>query len=157
MKNAAQALIEPFACDTGGLLKALNALQNTHGYIDAALVPLIADTFNITKAEVKGVISFYEDFRASPPGKHIVKICQAEACQAVGARELMEKLRSKTGLPSKDLQCDTSATNLVTVEPVFCLGLCASGPAAMVDGTLRGRLGADDFANEIKALEEAGE
>jgi len=157
MKNAAQALIEPFVCDTGGLLKALHALQNAHGYIDAALVPLVADNFNITKAEVKGVISFYEDFRASPPGTHVIKVCQAEACQAVGARDVMEKLRSKVGLPSRDLECDTSATKTVTIEPVFCLGLCTLGPAAMVDGKLRGRLDAENFSSEIKALEEAGE
>jgi len=155
MKNAALALIKPYVCDTGGLLKALNTLQKTHGYIDAALIPLIADTFNITKAEVKGVISFYEDFRRSPAGKHVIKICQAEACQAVGARKLMEKTRRKIGLPADNLARDTSVTNRVTISPVFCLGLCASGPAAMVDGILRGRLDEDDFSNEIKALEGA--
>jgi len=156
MKNAAFALIEPYVCDTGGLMKALHALQNAHGYIDAALVPLVAETFNITKAEVKGVISFYEDFRGSPAGKHVVKICQAEACQAVGARNLMTKARAQMGLPESDLTCDTSATENITVLPIFCLGLCATGPAAMVDGILRGRLTAEEFSREIKALEEEG-
>jgi len=156
MKKAAETLIKSFTCDTGGLLKALHALQYQHGYIDPALIPLVADTFNITKAEVKGVISFYEDFRGSPPGKHVIKVCQAEACQAVGAREITEKLRSKIGLPTDDLTCDTSATESVTVEPVFCLGLCSVAPAVSVNGELRGRVDAENFSSEIKALEEAG-
>jgi formate dehydrogenase subunit gamma len=157
MQKATRALIEPYVCDTGGLIKALHALQNTHGFIDAALLPVIADMFNLTKAEVKGVISFYEDFRRSPAGTHVIKICQAEACQAVGARELTEKLRAALDLEGPFSGCDTSVTGNITIEPVFCLGLCASGPAAVVDGALRGRLNVDDFINEIKALERAGE
>ena len=154
MKKAALALVEPYVRDTGGLMKALHALQNEHGYIDAALVPLVAETFNITKAEVKGVLSFYEDFRQSPAGKHVIKICQAEACQAVGARELMAKTRAQVGLPEGNLACDTSVTEKVTISPVYCLGLCASGPAAMVDGALRARLNVEKFASEIKVLGE---
>lgn len=146
------ALIAPFIGQTGGLMKALHALQHAQGYIDGAAIPLVADEFNLTKAEVKGVVSFYEDFRRAPAGQHVIKICQAEACQAVGARGLTEKALAAAGLSMGD----TSVTGAVTIEPVYCLGLCASGPAAMVDGTLRGRLDTEDFASEIKGLAEAG-
>lgn len=146
------ALITPYVGETGGLMRALHAIQDAEGYIDAAVLPVLADAFNVTKAEVKGVVSFYEDFRRAPAGKHIVKICQAEACQAVGARTLTERTLAATGLELGD----TDASGAMTVEPVYCLGLCASGPAAMVDGALRGRLDADDFAEELRQLAEAG-
>lgn len=152
MQSAILALVQPFTGETGGLMKALHAVQKTEGYIDAAALPVIADAFNLTKAEVKGVISFYEDFRRKPAGDHVIKICQAEACQAVGARALTEKALAAIGVSLGD----TSVSASVTIEPVYCLGLCASGPAAMVDGKLRGRLDPDDFASEIKALEEPG-
>ncbi len=157
MQTSIAALIKPFVCDTGGLLKALHAVQNTYGYIDAVAVPVIADVFNLSKAEIKGVISFYEDFRRSPAGHHVIKICQAEACQAVGARDLTEKIRSALGFGGPFSGCDTSVTGRITLEPVYCLGLCASGPAAMLDGVPRGRLNSEDFTREIKALENGAE
>jgi len=153
MQSTVSALIKPFVGETGGLMRALHAVQHSQGYVDAAVIPIIADIFNLTKAEVKGVISFYEDFRKAPAGKHVVKICQAEACQAVGARVLTEKTLAVLGLSMGG----TSVTGGVTIEPVYCLGLCASGPVAMVNGELRGRLDADAFSNEIKMLERTGE
>jgi len=133
-------------------MRALHALCDRDGYIDAAAIPEIADAFNLSKAEVKGVISFYTDFRRAPAGRHIVKICQAEACQAVGSRSLTDK-----ALKTLDIGLgDTTTDGSVTIEPVYCLGLCASGPAAQVDGTLRAGLDADDFASELQVLAEQG-
>lgn len=152
MSSATEALITPFVGQTGGLLRALHALQTSVGYIDAAAIPVIADVFNLTKAEVKGVVSFYSDFRRAPSGKHTVKICQAEACQAVGSRALTEKVLASLGLSFGE----TDSAGAVTVEPVYCLGLCASGPAAMVDGKLRGRLDPYLFAEELSQLQEEG-
>jgi len=150
MKGAVEILVRPFVGRTGGLIEALHALHARDGYIDAAAIPDIADVFNLSKAEVKGVVSFYVDFRRAPAGRHIIKICQAEACQAVGARALTNK-----SLKALEIALgDTTASGAVTIEPVYCLGLCASGPAAMVDGALRARLDADAFAAEIQRLEE---
>ncbi|PCI64634.1 MAG: NADH-quinone oxidoreductase subunit E [Kordiimonadales bacterium] len=152
MSSATEALITPFVGQTGGLLRALHALQAGVGYIDASAIPVIADVFNLTKAEVKGVVSFYSDFRRAPAGKHSIKICQAEACQAVGGRSLTDK-----ALRALDLSFgETDSAGAVTIEPVYCLGLCASGPAAMVDGKLRGRLDPNLFADELVQLQKDG-
>lgn len=143
-------LITAFVGDTGGLMKALNALQARDGYVDAANVPLLAKAFNITKAEVKGVISFYDDFTKAPKGDHVIRICQAEACQAVGARGLTAHAVDKLGIGLGD----TTPDGKITVEAVYCLGLCASGPAAMVDGKLKGRVSAGAID---RMIEEAGQ
>ncbi|WP_286830724.1 MULTISPECIES: NAD(P)H-dependent oxidoreductase subunit E [Kordiimonas] len=143
-------LITAHVGETGGLMRALNALQQHDGYIDAALVPKLAKAFNITKAEVKGVISFYDDFTKAPKGKHVIRICQAEACQAVGSRGLTAAAIEKLGIGLGE----TTPDGRVTVEAVYCLGLCASGPAAMVDGQLKGRVSAhlfDAYAEEGEA------
>ncbi|GAB5509120.1 MAG: formate dehydrogenase subunit gamma [Hyphomicrobiales bacterium] len=131
-----QALIDAQLHLEGPLLPILHALQTAHGYVPQQALPLIAETLNITKAEVHGVISFYHDFREAPAGKHVVKICRAEACQAVGANALAEAVLEKLGIDWNG----TSASGAVTVEPVYCLGLCACGPAAMVDGKVMGRV-----------------
>lgn len=131
-----QALIDAQLHLEGPLLPILHALQTTHGYVPQEALPLIAETLNITKAEVHGVMSFYHDFREAPAGKHVVKICRAEACQAVGANALAEAVLEKLGIDWNG----TSASGVVTVEPVYCLGLCACGPAAMVDGKVMGRV-----------------
>lgn len=133
----------------GPLLPILHALQNAYGYVPEIALPLIAKTLNITKAEVHGVMSFYHDFRETPAGHHVVKICRAEACQAVGANVLAEVTLEKLGIEWNG----TSANGAVTVEPVYCLGLCACGPAAMVDGKVVGRV---DAARMESILTEAG-
>jgi len=152
MTEAVETLIAPFLEKDGGLLRALHALQASEGYIDAAHIPVVAGAFNLSKAEVKGVISFYADFRRAPAGRYHVKICQAESCQAVGSRRLTEKALTALGIKLGD----TTVSGAVTVDAVYCLGLCAAGPAAMIDGTLRARLDADGFAAEIQALAEEG-
>jgi formate dehydrogenase subunit gamma len=119
----------------GPLLPILHAVQEAFGYIPEAAVPQIAKALTLSKAEVHGVVSFYHDFRAAPAGRHVLKLCRAEACQAVGADAVADRIKAALGIDWHE----TTPDGRVTLEPVFCLGLCACGPAAMVDGRLVGR------------------
>lgn len=129
-------LIAPHLGREGPLLPILHDIQDGFGHIPARAVTLIAEALNLTAAEVHGVVSFYHDFRKAPAGRHVVRICRAEACQSVGATALTERALAKLGIGWGE----TTADGALTVEPVYCLGLCASGPAAMVDGRVVGRL-----------------
>lgn len=131
----------------GPLLPILHDVQAGYGHIPAAAHAPIAEALNITRAELHGVISFYHDFRDMPAGVHVVKICRAEACQSVGANALSEAVLGKLGLDWHG----TTPDGRVTVEPVYCLGLCACGPAAMVDGTLKGRATVETLLAEVTA------
>ncbi|MBF9041773.1 formate dehydrogenase subunit gamma [Rhodobacterales bacterium HKCCE4037] len=131
----------------GPLLPILHDMQANFGCVPDAARPQIADALNITEAELHGVISFYHDFRREPAGKHVLKICRAEACQAMGANDLSDKVLELLGLDWHG----TSSDGRVTVEPVYCLGLCACGPAAMVNGKVRGRVSADALVQEVSA------
>jgi formate dehydrogenase subunit gamma len=120
----------------GPLLPILHALQEEFGYIDQAAEPLIAETLNITRAEVHGVATFYHDFRRAPAGRHVLKLCRAEACQAAGGDPLALHAEARLGLTMGSTAPDGS----VTLEPVYCLGLCAVAPSAMLDGRVVARL-----------------
>jgi formate dehydrogenase subunit gamma len=120
----------------GALLPILHALHDEFGYIDTAAIPLVAKALNITKAEVCGVISFYHDFRTSPPGRHILRICRAEACQAMGCDSLVGHVESRLGAKLGE----TTRDGGFTLEPVYCLGNCALSPSVMLDGKLYGRV-----------------
>lgn len=133
----------------GPLLPILHAIQESYGHVPQSAVPLIADALNIGKAEVHGVISFYHDFRDAPAGRHVVKICRAEACQAVGGTAVAEHALQRLGVEWHG----TTANGAVTIEPVYCLGLCACAPAAMVDGRVVGRV---DASRMDELLSEAG-
>ena len=132
----------------GALLPILHAVQAEYGHIPQDTLPQIAKALNISRAEVHGVMSFYHDFRETPAGRHVVKICRAEACQAMGGNELAQHARIKLGLDWHE----TSADGAVTLDPIFCLGLCACAPAAMIDGKLLGRVDAAKFDAEIGDL-----
>lgn len=147
--GAMEALISKYTDMQGGLMRALVALQDEYGYIDAAALPKLAAAFNLTKAEVKGVISFYDDFTRAPKGEHVLRLCQAEACQAVGARELTRHACEKAEVAMGETRVD----GRVTIEPVYCLGLCANGPAAMVDGKLKARVSEADIDALVAAWE----
>jgi formate dehydrogenase subunit gamma len=120
----------------GPLLPILHAIQEAFGYVPDSAVPQIAKALMLSKAEVHGVISFYHDFRSAPAGRHVLKLCRAEACQTVGADAVADRIKTALGIDWHE----TTADGRVTLEPVFCLGLCACGPAAMVDGRLVGRV-----------------
>jgi len=120
----------------GPLLPILHALQEEFGYIDEAAEPLIAEALNLTRAEVHGVITFYHDFRRAPAGRHVLKLCRAEACQSAGGDALALQAEARLGVALGN----TAADGSVTLEPVYCLGLCATAPSAMLDGRVVGRL-----------------
>jgi formate dehydrogenase subunit gamma len=120
----------------GALLPILHAIQGEFGHVPPAAVPIVADGLNLSRAEVHGVVTFYHDFRHKPAGRHVLKMCRAEACQAMGCEALVERAESRLGVACGS----TSADGRVTLEPIYCLGLCATGPSAMLDGRVVGRL-----------------
>jgi formate dehydrogenase subunit gamma len=135
-REVALRLIREHLDREGPLLPILHALQEEFGYIDTAAEPLIAETLNITRAEVHGVVTFYHDFRREPAGRHVLKLCRAEACQSAGGDPLAARAEARLGLKIGSTAPDGS----VTLEPVYCLGLCALAPSAMLDGRVVGRL-----------------
>ena len=126
----------------GALLPILHAVQDRFGWVPDAAVELTAEALNLSRAEVYGVVSFYHDFRDAPPGRHILKLCRAEACQSMGADRLAEHARERLRVGWHE----TTADGRVTLEPVFCLGLCACAPTAMLDGKVVGALDATRLA-----------
>ena len=120
----------------GALLPILHAVQAEWGHVPQEVLPLIAKGLNISKAEVHGVVSFYHDFRDAPVSGQVVKLCRAEACQAVGGDRVAAHARKTLGIDWHG----TTTDGKVTLEPVFCLGLCACGPAAIVGGRVVGRV-----------------
>ena len=133
----------------GPMLPILHKVQAEFGFIPEAAKQVIAQALNLSRAEVHGVVSFYHDYRDHPAGRHVLKICRAEACQAMGSEQLAHGLKARLGIDWHETASDGS----VTLEPVYCLGLCATAPAAMLDGTLYGRLDEDcltDIVAEVR-------
>ena len=144
-----QELIASHASEKGALLPLLHAIQDKLGFIPPDAVGEIAKGLNLSRAEVHGVITYYHFFRTTAPGKHVVQVCRAEACQACGAEELL-------ALAEKTLGCSahqTTPNGSVTLEPVYCLGLCASSPAIQVNDKLHARVSADRLKKILTQLE----
>jgi formate dehydrogenase subunit gamma len=120
----------------GATLVILHALQEAFGYVPQEVLPMIASALNLSRAEVYGVFTFYHDFRAKPAGRHVLKLCRAEACQAAGGDALVARAEQTLGISLGN----TTPDDRVTLEPIYCLGLCATAPSAMLDGRLIGRL-----------------
>ena len=120
----------------GATLVILHALQEAFGYIPEPAIPMVASALNLSRAEVYGVFTFYHDFRKQPAGRHVLKLCRAEACQAAGGDALAARAEAKLGVALGE----TTADERVTLEPIYCLGLCATAPSAMLDGRVIGRL-----------------
>jgi formate dehydrogenase subunit gamma len=129
----------------GPLLPILHAVQAEWGHIPDGALPVIARALNLGRAELHGVVSFYHDFRTEPAGARHLRLCAAEACQAQGARALAAALRDRAGLSG----WGTTPDRRLTIEPVYCLGLCATGPAAQLDGRLIGRASAETLAEAL--------
>lgn len=133
----------------GALLPILHDIQDALGFIPPAAVPLIARALNLSRAEVHGVITYYHYFRQSPPGRHVLRVCQAEACQSVGSDALAQHVKAK-------LACDFHAMSedgAVTLEPVYCLGHCAVGPNIQIDETaLHARMTPEKFDQVLAEL-----
>jgi formate dehydrogenase subunit gamma len=122
----------------GPALPILHALQDAFGHIPRDAIPMVAEALNLTRAEIHGIVTFYHDFRETPAGAHVLKLCRAEACQSMGADALGQQARDALRVGWGE----TTEDGQVTLEPVFCLGLCACAPAAMFDGKLLGALDA---------------
>lgn len=129
----------------GPALPILHALQEAFGCVPAEAVPLVAARLDLSRADVHGVVTFYHDFRRAPAGRHVIAVCRAEACQARGGRNVEATFRRLLGLDWHE----TSADGRVTLEPVYCLGLCATGPAALVDGEPVARIDAEAVAGIV--------
>lgn len=132
----ASEIIAARAQQEGPTLPVLHALQEAFGWVPEAAIPLVAHALNLSRAEIHGVVTFYHDFKDHPPGRHVLKLCRAEACQSMGGDALAEHARRRLGIGWGE----TTKDGAVTLEPIFCLGLCACAPAAMSDGRLVGRL-----------------
>jgi formate dehydrogenase subunit gamma len=137
--DRAREIIETHRHLDGPAIPILHALQEAFGCVPRDAVPLVADALNLSRAEVHGIVSFYHDFREEPAGRHVLKLCRAEACQSMGADALAEKIQRKLGAKFGETTRDRN----VTIEPVYCLGLCACAPSAMLDGKPIGRLTTD--------------
>lgn len=135
-EERAQEIIAAHSGEEGAMLPILHDLQAAFGFIPEPAIPLVADALNLSRAEVHGVVSFYHDFRHHPPGRHVLKICRAEACQSMGGDAIGARARAKLGVNWGE----TTRDGRVTLDAIFCLGLCATAPAAMMDGRLAGRL-----------------
>ena len=140
LSPAERAVVQRIASDLKGrpgpLLEVLHAIQSALGYVPAAAVPVVAEELNLSRAEVHGVVTFYHYFRRSRPGAHTVSLCQAEACQSMGAEALAAHARRRLGIDFHE----TSANGHFSLEPIYCLGNCACSPAIMIDGRLYGRV-----------------
>ncbi len=132
----AREIISRHAQRDGALLPILHDIQAAFGYVPEVAIPIVADALNLSRAEVHGTFTFYHDFRREPAGKHVLKFCRAEACQAAGGDHLCERAEQRLGVKIGE----TTADDRVTFEPVYCLGLCSVAPSAMLDGKIYGRL-----------------
>lgn len=132
----------------GPLLPIFHAVQDAFGHVPQEALPIIAKGLNLSRAEVHGVMSFYHDFREAPAGRHVLKLCRAEACQSMGADALADHMQTRLGVGWNE----TTPDGNVTLEPVFCLGLCACGPAAMVDGRVVGRVNAEKLETLVEEM-----
>lgn len=147
-EDETRAIVARHVRSEGPLLPVLHDVQSAFGCVPEEAVPVIADALNLSRAEVHGVVTFYHDFRREPAGRHVIRICRAEACQAMGCESLVAVAEERLGVSCGE----TSADGRVTIETVYCLGLCATAPAAMVDDRIHGRL---DKARLDAMLKEA--
>jgi formate dehydrogenase subunit gamma len=145
----ANEIIAAHRQDDGPALPILHALQDTFGYVPGEVVPLIAEALNLSRADVHGIVTFYHDFRREPPGRHVLKLCRAEACQSMGGEKLADEIQKSLGAAFGE----TTRDGAVTVEPVFCLGMCACAPAAMIDGKPVARLDRDKLEKLLENME----
>lgn len=150
MATRTAAIVEAHRHLEGPLLPILHGVQDEFGYVPQDVLPVIAEALNLSRAEVHGVASFYHDYRSEPAGRHVLKLCQAEACQSMGSERIADKVKAALGIGFHE----TSSDGAVTLEPVYCLGFCACAPAALLDGRPIGRLDAEaieEIAAEVRA------
>jgi formate dehydrogenase subunit gamma len=139
--SAISRIVRELKDKPGALLPILHGIQEELGYVPEDAVPIIAIELNLTRAEVHGVVTFYHDFRSHPAGRHIVRVCQAESCQAAGSGALTTHAKQLLGIDFHQTTTDGSCS----LEPVYCLGNCALSPSVMVDKEVYGRVNAQRF------------
>lgn len=134
--STVRAILDANGSGPGMLLPALHAIQDALGFIPSESVTAVADAFNLSRAEVHGVISFYHDFRTAPPPRHTIRVCRAEACQSMGGDLILAHAEKTTGCREHE----QSGDGRFSIEPVYCLGHCAAAPAIMIDDTPHARV-----------------
>ena len=147
-EQAANEIVDNFGARPEMLVQILHAFIERFAWISEDAIRHLANKLNLSRADVHGVVSYYHDFRTAPPGKHIVKVCQAEACQAMGSRELSAHAEKSLGVAMH------ASNEQVTLEPVYCLGNCACSPAIMINGKTHGRVNAGRFDELVAAMSE---
>ncbi|WP_348982324.1 formate dehydrogenase subunit gamma [Azoarcus sp. TTM-91] len=145
-----QALVDARKALPGAMLPILHAIQEEFGWVPPEAVPMIASALNLSRAEVYGVLTFYHHFCTQPPGRHVVQVCRAESCQAMGGEGLEAYARATLGVDWHE----TTADGAVTLLPVYCLGNCACSPAVRVDDDVRGRITPARFDALLAGLRE---
>lgn len=149
LREVVEGAIERHRGKIGALMPVLHSIQETYGFIPGEAVPMMASAMNLSRAEIHGVMSFYHDFRSEPAGEYTVQLCRAEACQAMGARELEAHVRKRLGVGFGE----TTADGLFTLEPVYCLGNCACSPSIRIENATHARVTIEKFDALIAGLE----
>ncbi len=152
MQDHVQSICAKHSNQPGALLEILHDVQEAQGYVPETSLPMIAEALNLSRAEVYGVFTFYHDFRKAPAGRHVLKLCAAEACQSMGSERLAASLAKALGIEIGG----TTKNGAVTVESVYCLGNCALAPAAMLDGKLIGRADESKLGRVLAAGKAGG-
>lgn len=149
LAETVEAVVQQHAGQVGPLMLVLHGVQERMGYVPSEAIPLIAKSLSLSRAEVHGVMHFYHDFRTEPAGDHIVQVCRAEACQAMGARTLEAHVKAQLGIDYGQ----TSADGRYTLEPVYCLGNCACAPTVRIDEDIHARVTPEKFDRLIDATQ----
>ena len=151
LEETVEAVVQEHAGETGALMPVLHSMQQRMGYVPPESIPLIARHLNLSRAEVHGVVHFYHDFRTDPVGDHLLQLCRAEACQAMGSRELEAHVKTKLGIEFGQ----TTADGRFTLDPVYCLGNCACTPSLRIDDTVHARVTPARFDQLLEELEDS--
>lgn len=138
-RDVVEQALRDHAGEAGALLPVLHDIQDALGFVPPPAMDRVAQALNLSRAEVHGVLTYYHDFRTRPPGRCVVRICRAEACQSMGAAALIAHAEARFGVRMHETRSDGA----VTLEPVYCLGNCACSPAVLIDGELHGRVTAE--------------
>ena len=144
----ARTIIDDFKTMRGGLLPALHALSNRFGFVDDSAIPALAAAFNMTDADVYGVLTFYHDFKRTQPGRHTIKVCRGEACQAMGSEQMLADIKKRLDVDVGGVTADGQ----FSLDQVFCLGNCALSPAIQLDQKLMGRMTAQRVETLCKGV-----
>ena len=149
--QAIEKHIASFQSLPGALLPLLHAIQDDIGYVPELSYPLISKALSLSVAEVHGVVTFYHHFRTHKPGRHILQICRAESCQAMGSEVLEAHIKKKLDVDFHE----TTSDGAITLEPIYCLGNCACSPSVMIDEEVFGRVDSQKIDQLISNLKGA--